>query len=413
MAPISESSLSLSWLDEELRKEKALLADLREAVDKQQISLTDQTQRLLAFEDRLTKLEAQLMRISGVEEALQHTRDEIVLLIAELRQEGQKREAEFWRNRQAERAKDMQAIQEVKQGLERLRDIEQALASRQAGEEKLNGAVLQLRQTIEELAKQLQQDEEKQRHFQDGLDRHKAEMERIEAALGELQKAQQESFSRLLVVEDALAKLEQHVNELLNMRREITAQQEEFLETQRRLETERAQRMTEWGRKLESYAHQLEVWSDQLQFFMDQHEKNRRVLRDVQELAQEVSQQQDRLRQLQRIAEEQLRREMREWRSEMERRWAQERERAEKAWADQLGRERQQEERFETMEGLIKQNQQELQALRAELKELVRGFTEEFARWKAWQGQGWKAIQDVSGKMLTGFQTLEKGDKEG
>jgi hypothetical protein len=54
-------------------------------------------------------------------------------------------------------------------------------------------------------------------------------------------------------------------------------------------------------------------------------------LRDVQEIAQQVSQQQDQLRQVQRLGEEQLRREFREWRSEWDRRWAQETERREKA----------------------------------------------------------------------------------
>jgi len=72
-----------------------------------------------------------------------------------------------------------------------------------------------------------------------------------------------------------------------------------------------------------------------LRYFTDQHERNRRVLRDVQEIAQQVSQQQDQLRQVQRLGEEQLRREFREWRSEWDRRWAQETERREKSTVSQ------------------------------------------------------------------------------
>ena len=134
------------------------------------------------------------------------------------------------------------------------------------------------------------------------------------------------------------------------MRQEITTQQDELLEQQRRADHRRSQAMTEWGRKLEGYAHQLEGWADQLRYFTDQHEKNRRVLREIQELAREVSQQQDRLRQLQRIAEEQLRREIREWQSENDKRWAQETKRREAAAEAQADRDGAQEDRLVSLE---------------------------------------------------------------
>jgi len=85
------------------------------------------------------------------------------------------------------------------------------------------------------------------------------------------------------------------------------------------------------GTSLEAYAHQLELWAEQIRYFNDQNEKSRRVLREVQELVHQVSQQQDQMRQLQRIAEEQLRREFAEWRNANDRRWAQEVERREAA----------------------------------------------------------------------------------
>jgi hypothetical protein len=70
----------------------------------------------------------------------------------------------------------------------------------------------------------------------------------------------------------------------------------------------------------------------------------------VQELAGQVSKQQDQLRQTQRIAEEQLRREFQEWRGENDRHWIQEAERRDKAWEAQNHKDDGQDGRIGTLE---------------------------------------------------------------
>ena len=91
MTFVPPSSPNVRWIDEELRKEKAIVDDLRDTVAKQEVILVDQSQRILALEDRLAKLQAQTLRIPEVEESLQHTRDEIALMLSELREGQQKR----------------------------------------------------------------------------------------------------------------------------------------------------------------------------------------------------------------------------------------------------------------------------------------------------------------------------------
>lgn len=332
------SGPNLSWIDEELRKDKAIIEELRALVDKQQVILVDQSQRIIALEDRLSRLQNQLLRVPEIEQAVQHTRDEIVLMLSEMRQDVQKRETEALRSRQADREKDVKAIQEIQMQLERIGPLEQAMAVRQAEERRLNEGLLRLQQELQATIKSLGQAEEWRRQLADAIAKTTVDGKQALADIETLQKAQQETALRFLPLQDRLAKAEQAVADLANMRSELTAQQEQMMERQRREDRSRAQTLTEWGRRLDGYAHQIEAWNDQLRFFADQHEKNRRVLRDIQTLAQEVSQQQDRLQQLQHLSEEQLRREMREVRAEGDRRWALELERREQAIAAQTAR---------------------------------------------------------------------------
>jgi len=339
-----------SWLDEELRRERELLETLRDVVEKQQVTIIDQTQRIISLEDRLTKLHNELLRLPESEERLQRLRDGIVVMIAELRQDLQKRHTEFLRNRQAEREQDSKIIQEIRLELDRIAPLEQAVAVSKAEQQRLNEQLSRLQQSLEDLARSLERSEEARRMLADRIAKNNVTasqaVERIDAQLPVLN----ELRSRLLVVEDRLAKMEQRASDLENMRQEITEQQTEFTERLRRVDRTRAQTLAEWGRRLDSFTQQIDAWGDQLRFFSDQHEKNRQILRDIQSLAQEVAQQQDRLRQQQRVAEEQLRREMRELRAETDYRWAQELERRKLSAQAQDRRDTEQDTRLAALE---------------------------------------------------------------
>jgi len=324
MSTISQTSPTTMWLDEELRKEKAIVAQLRDVADKQQILLADQAQRTLALEDRLVKLQGQLLRISEVEEALRHTRDELALMLADLRKDQQQREAESASLRRAEREQDVRAVQEIRLELQRFDSLEQAIPAREAEERRLNECVLRLEQSLETIVKRLSLQEEIGRQLAGRIEHNALALGQMREPLAQAEEERHASSSRILSLETALPKLQQSVAEVQSMREQLSGQQDELQENQRRGESERSRALTEWRRQMESFAHQMEGWAEQLRYFADQHEKNRRVLREVEDLARQVSQQQDQLRQVQRIAEERLRHDFREWHSENERRWAQE-----------------------------------------------------------------------------------------
>lgn len=351
MSSTPQSGPKASWLDEELRKEKAIVTELRDTVGKQQVVITDQSQRILTLEDRLAKLQAQLLRIPEVEEALRHTRDELVLMVSALRQDQQKRDAEFLRNRMTEREQDTRAMQELQASLKRFDPLEQAMAVRQAEDRRLNDVVLRQQQDLEDLAKRLPQRDESIRQLGDRIEQNVVRTGQAEAAVQQAQKVQQEHAARLLLIETTQGKTEQRIAEVPILREDLSKRLDDFAENQRRSDRDRVQSVTEWGRRIEAYSHQLDVWGDQLRFFTDQHEKNRRVLREVQELGQQVAQQQDTLKQAQRIAEDQLRHESREWRSENERRWAQDQERRDKAFEAQTERNDVQDQRLSDLDG--------------------------------------------------------------
>lgn len=325
---------NVSWLDEELRREKAIVEEMRNTIDKQQIMLVDQTQRILSLEDRLTRIQNQLQTLPEIRQAGQNSRDEVVALMGDLRQDVQKREVEALRARQSEREKDLRTLQEVRAELGRLAPLEQSAAVSQAEDRRINETIMRLQGQMEVLTRSIAQGEEGRRQFQDALSKSNVELKQLADLVTDLTLVRPALTQRILPLENDLSKLNQQIGELQTMRQELTAQQQDLLEKQRRADRDRSQTLTEWGRRLDGMGHQIESWTDQMRFYADQHDKNRTVLRDTQALAHDLNQQQDRLRQLQKVAEEQLRQEQREYRVENDQRWAQTAERTEQARAE-------------------------------------------------------------------------------
>ncbi len=389
MTSIAESGPNVSWLDEELRKEKATVAELRETIDEQEVTLKDQATRISMLEDRLAKLQGQLLRIPEVEEALQHTRDDLASLISDLRQEQQKRHAEFLSNRQAEHEQEVRVLQEIRQELERLDPLEESVSARKTEEQRLHKALLRLQDEIEDVASNLSREGDARRTLEDSISKNRIDLEKIADGQEELEEAQKSLPPRLDMLEDALPKLKQQIANLQHMRRELTEQQEEWLERQRRSNRDSVQKLTQWERELEGYEHQIEVWADQLRYFADQNEKNRQFLREIQELVQDMSQQQDRLRQHQRIFEEQLRQEFREWKSENDRRWTREMEHREKIVQEHASREEAQEGRLNALKGRQQEVADRLESLGDQLDRLYEELAADAREMREVQQQTW------------------------
>ncbi|MEA3406591.1 MAG: hypothetical protein U9R48_00745 [Chloroflexota bacterium] len=391
MTSVAESGPNVSWLDEELRKEKATVTELQEIIDEQQVALNDQARRITMLEDRLAKLQGQLLRIPDVEEALQHTRGELVSLMSDLRQEQKKRHAEFLSNRQAEREQEIRVLQEIRQELERFDPLEESLSARKAEEQKLREFALRLQEEVEDVTGSLS-GEEARRTLEDSISKNRMGLEKITGRQEELAEVQGKLLPRLSLLEDALSRLQQQVSDLQNVRQDLTEQQEAWLERQRRTNHANTQRLTEWERELEGYEHQVEVWADQLRHFTDQYEKNRQFLREIQELAQNVSQQQDQLRQLQRIFEDQLRREFREWKSENDRRWVRETEHREKTAQERTARENAQGRRLSELEMWQEEAINHLVSLDGRLDQLREDLVADTQEMKQARRQAWQKL---------------------
>jgi len=310
---------NLAWIDEELRREKALVAELRDQIDNQSVLIEAQAGRMRDMQERLAAMQAELHRISEVERSLQQTKDEIAALLHNFLLERRKEEKQFLETRRLERESDMQTLANLAKEIERIAALEARLEAQEAEDQRLRETILKMRQTVEEYRKEMADQAERLRVLESGLQRTNETL--VQLRIPELIEVQKDQADRLALVEQWAEKSSQRAAEMQAFRAEIQASQDQLLETQRRVERQRQKQMAEWGRRMENLSHRLESWSTQMQHFAEQHEQDRQIVREMQELGQQLRQELEQIKQIQRIAEEQQRRELREWQGENEKRW--------------------------------------------------------------------------------------------
>lgn len=319
----AQSQPSSAWMDEELRKQKELLAELRDLVQNQAIIVGDQAGRIRELEGRLAATQAEMHRVAQVEESLQQTKNGVSILLHDFREEQRKIRAQTEEARQLEREADITTLNRLSQEMDILRRIEKQIESLGAEDRRLHEANLKLQEAAAGLGTRGANQDERVSLLDTQRQRAQERTLRLISDFDELREEHNEHTSRLTYLEDWGEKGTKLVAELQAFRAELQGDQESLQEEQRQAELRRQKQIAEWARKMESLSREVEVWSDKMRRFDDQYEKSRKLSRELQELAKQLRYEQEQMKQLQGIAEEQQRRELREWQGENEKRWNQ------------------------------------------------------------------------------------------
>jgi chromosome segregation ATPase len=319
MATDPSGDASIGWLDREVRREKARVAELTEAMDKQVLALADQSERISGLEERLVRLQSQLVQMPEVHEAMQTTQTQVMGWLEEVKVDQRRREAAVEQQHRAEREHQSRLLHQIRDQLEQQAKLGDAVAAVREDIPHVREAVMRLREEASETERHVAQQDDRIAGLRIEIGHAEERLGKIEDVLKDLKQQQDGYSAQIVLIKDDVSKLEDDTEIIHDLRDELTEAQAQQAEAFRRAEVDRTKAMTDWGRKLEAYGQQQEAWSEQLRFFADQFERSRRTLREVQELSQQVSQQQDQLRQVQRLAEDQIRREAAEFRQEIER----------------------------------------------------------------------------------------------
>jgi chromosome segregation ATPase len=331
---LTQLSQMVQWLDEERRKDKALIAALQEQVKLQAQQLAQQQELIAALQRTVAGMETLMAQVTGFAPALEGLKADVGRML-ELREEQWRKEL-----RESERARQLEIgalkdeIARVAEGLRQISRLEEGLAALQAETRRLT----EDQQRLEVLTTDLKQ------HADDRAaaviyleEQRRADNKRItalEAEATELRRRIETTDARLPLLEEAVQKQKRYLEEGLKPIKEF----EKVVEELRVADFRRNQEVKKWAGQAEEVRQEIERLREERQRLMEQYQRAQRSLDALSALQTRLETRQNETAEMQRLAEERLKRQWEEWQS------AQEKER--RNWEVTLEERRRQQERF-------------------------------------------------------------------
>ncbi|MFQ6057875.1 MAG: hypothetical protein ACE5MB_03215 [Anaerolineae bacterium] len=279
---------ALQGLQEGLTKAQARTVELGQRIADQAEQFTNLARELQGLEGQLASTQAQLVKFPQIEEALQHLKNEIVLLIQETETRRQEAEEEEARARQLDRENTAKALAELEKRLEVLPRLEERLQAQGLEDKRLGEILLGLQGEMARLTEQ--------------AEAHGAKLEYLEAWS---QRSAQE-MADLRAFEEQLKR--DHL---------------ELAEAMRLSEDRRQKQMAAWAQEMEEQRQQREQWTTQMHHFEEVHGAAERTLAAIQEVKKKVEQDIGEIREVQRLSLLRQQEAMKAWQEEDAKRWGQ------------------------------------------------------------------------------------------
>jgi len=378
---LGQLSQMTTWLDEEHRRSKAELVQLKQMVANEEAELQDQSRTLKDLEGRIAGMQTQLIKASQLQAAMEQLREEVVHLLAQSEERRQQEARELERLRSVERDNTSRAVNEIRRELQRLPRVEEESKLRKAEQQRMSESLLAMQQTLNTLTKDVENKIRSIPFLEDGRQQDAKRIAQLQQESLEALKRIEQLGSRLQTLEDAVQRHERDTGELKGVVVQLRTAQRDFVEKQL-LETESFKReMADWGERMAFFEKKFNDFGARMDTFSTQFRDDRQVVENVERFQETIKREQAQVSELQRLAEERQRRQLDEWQEENEKRWRKELLRWEHQWGEQDKRNAQIGGTFTDVQARLDQHRAELNAAWKFLESQVNYQVQETRRW--------------------------------
>lgn len=370
-----------TWLDEEHRRDKAELIRLQQRVESQEGELQDQARLIQDLEGRVAGMQAQLLKYTQLQTALQQLKEEVVQMFSQADERRQQEVRETERVRAVERDNLSRTINEMRRDLQRLSRLEEDIGLRKAEQQRMSEALLNLRQEFNTLNQEAENKLRSIPFLEDSRQQDAKRIARLQQESLEALKRLEQQGSRLQMMEDVTQRHERDMTEIKDLFSQLRSSQREFVEGQL-LEAEQLKRkMAEWFEILEVQRKKMDAFETKMQEFSEEFREDRQVVGNIERFQEMIRREQTQVAELQRLAEERQKRQLEQWGEESEKRWRKELLRWDHQWGEQAKRNQQISEQFANEEARLAQHRAEIDAAWKFLEFQITYQTQESRRW--------------------------------
>lgn len=311
----------LEWLDDERRKDKNTVTQLKDRVITLEGKLRAAEQENKALDSEITHLKAVMGRLDRIDDALANSRSEFGQLVNQQKQQAELRETEIKKLLRVEVQGLESTLTEAQKSLKVIPTIQENLESRQEEENRLGNLIENLNQAVDELRIRSEDQSRIYRVVEDSQRQDSQRLTDLQGELSALRKRSDEYRGRFDVFDAEFRRVESRLKELVAVEQERNEAQTAFFEQQTSLEAERTQTWKEWTARFETIEAQATDMEGHLDAIDSTYQDVKRVQEKAENLSVKVERRMSELTEMQRLSEERFRQDWNTFKADDQKRW--------------------------------------------------------------------------------------------
>jgi hypothetical protein len=310
----------VEWLDEERRKDKALLAKLEERVAGLAGSLESQTKQLQETSSQLTRLNTRIQP-QKIDETLSKYRADNARALEAMDKRRLELEEEAGRSRAIEKNRIDKTIGDFKKQIETLEDLQESMEARKSEQARQAVLLQEMRKTLDVIQKR---DEERTRIIAATEEGRRQDIRRMADIQGEQQSTRDrnsEISARLDALEASGRRMEGRQAELMALELERRNAMAIWQEQQTSALVERERQWKDWEKKSADSIARMAEFLKQVDNYQELQRTMRQSIDEYHTLSDRMEQKVKEMAEIQRIQEDRLRQDWTTFLADDQKRW--------------------------------------------------------------------------------------------
>lgn len=311
----------LKWLDDERRKEKAIISEFEDRLLDLEAKLDASQKKNLEFESDLTRLRTSVSRVDDFEASL-----------TDFRLEHKKEFSDHDKLVKSWIADAKKMLRTQIQGVEtqqkklveefkKVKELENDMDIRKEEETRFNASLREMEKGFSEVQKEYKELQRLTRGSQEERQKEVKRVADLQGEQGALRKRVDELRGLLDLVNSDYQKIKNRIQELESIRRELKKEQDTFLEEAALRNTERENTWKNWMTRFDSVEKQAQDLDDQMTKLDATHRGVKRMQDELKDLSSLLDRRVNEITEMQRLADERFRAEWTTFTADDQKRW--------------------------------------------------------------------------------------------
>ncbi len=320
---INQIASMIEWLDEERRRDKALIATLEERVAHQSDSVDTMQRRVNTVESDQALIKQESLPAQKERDIIEQVRQDMEQMLenAEARRLTAEREAE--RRLELQRENIQRAVADLSDKADRLERQLANISDIQTEGDRLTNAMRLLNQEVDDLTKKLEGPDRRLAFLEEQRRTDARRLAELESELPDYKKSVDGLQPKLTLLEDLAVRNERRIQDFNNVDRERRDQIQQFIDQQQLLVQQRDQQLAELTKRFGVHDEELQKNIERFEVWAQAYREMKRIVDDFNRIGDRLERRISETSEMQRLSEERFREEWNDWRDEDQKRWKQ------------------------------------------------------------------------------------------